>query len=80
MENETRGLGIIVTMTEDRDGWDTDVLKLEEMFRYLNVDTEYHFDLSSQVSANHSVQLDLQKVTMNITFCVMVGIFECCSL
>ena len=51
MENEPRGLGIIVTMTEDREGWDTDVLKLEEMFRYLNVETEYHFDLSSQVSA-----------------------------
>ena len=56
MENETRGLGIIVTMTEDRDGWDSDVLKLEEMFRYLNVQTEYHFDLSSQVSASQSVQ------------------------
>ena len=66
MENETRGLGIIVTMTEDRDGWDTDVLKLEEMFRYLNVETEYHFDLSSQVS--HSVQSSLKRVLMTVTF------------
>ena len=52
MENDPRGLGIIVTMTKDREGWDTDVLKLEEMFKYLNVETEYHFDLSSQVSAS----------------------------
>ena len=52
MENDPRGLGIIVTMTKDREGWDTDVLKLEEMFKYLNVETEYHFDLSSQVSTS----------------------------
>ena len=45
VRHTTRGRAIVITMTGDRDGWDSDVLNLAKLFKYLEFDVEWHYDL-----------------------------------
>ena len=40
----------MITMTGDREGWGADVLNLAKMFKYLQFDVEWHYDLKYEVN------------------------------
>ena len=41
----TRGRAIVITMTGKREGWQSDLLNLAKLFKYLEFDVEWHYDL-----------------------------------
>ena len=49
MKTSPKGRAKIITMTENRDGWQADIRKIHQLFLYLDVHTDYLFDLKGKV-------------------------------
>ena len=46
VRHKLRGRAIVITMTEDREGWDSDAINLAKLFKYLHFEVDWHYDLT----------------------------------
>ena len=51
MKSNPKGRALVITMTGKREGWKEDAMQLHRLFLYLDVHTDYQFDLKEQVAS-----------------------------
>ena len=50
MNSKQKGRALVITMTGRRQGWQADVKKIQQLFLYLDVHSQYLFDLKGKVN------------------------------
>ena len=50
MKSKQKGGALVITMTGKRRGWQADIKNIHKLFLYLDVHSQYLFDLKGEVS------------------------------